>query len=614
MTKLYLFLALVLLAGCSQTGTKETVIEENVTPREYDSLAISFSSDLVNKFTSVQLYYNEGLKCIISKDTIGAEIYFNNALEEVSDLTEDERDIIGENPLFAEILKDLDSDYKRLFPTDEIMTDREEVMEEIGEFEESVILNENDSLELSLQMTDSSNNFPLVINKRVASAMKYFQTRGRGVFTRWLERSGRYKELYQEMLREENVPEDLFYLAMVESGFVNHAYSYARAAGPWQFMAATGAMYGLRNSWWFDERRDPLKATRAAGQHLSDLYDMFDDWLLAIAGYNVSPRKVMRRTQIQKTRDFWKLNRLPRQTLNYIPTYMAATIMAKNPEKYGFYPNYQEPFVVDTVIVNEAIDLSLVAQWTDTTYKAIKDLNPAVMRWCTPPGVKNFSVNIPKGKRLAFHEGLRKIPESEKLSYIRYRIKSGDAIGAIAQKYGVSVSILKKQNRMKTSRIYAGKYLIIPVPKNKGDYYASLQKTYKPRKKKNRSPKSIPGRKKVTYVVKTGDNLGQIAEDYNIRASEIRLWNGLSYRSYIYPGQKLTIFTPSFEDIPASTASSKQVVRSATLQTGERYYTVKSGDSLWKIAQDQNTTVEKLKDRNGIDNNIKPGEKIVITP
>jgi membrane-bound lytic murein transglycosylase D len=460
--------------------------------------------------------------------------------------------------------------------------------------------------------TDSTDKFPITVNGRVAAAMKYFQTKGRRIFTRWLERSGRYKELYQQILREEGVPEELFYLAMIESGFVNHAYSYARAAGPWQFMAGTGGMYGLRHSWWFDERRDPIKSTRAAAKHLNYLYDMFDDWLLAIAGYNVSPRKVMRRCQIQKTRDFWKLRKLPRQTLNYVPTYTAAVIMAREPEKYGFFPEYYPPLQIDTVIVHEAIDLSLIAQWTDTTYKAIKELNPAVLRWCTPPGVKNFSVNIPRGKKEAFYKGLKSIPESEKLSYIRYRIREGDVLGNIARKFGVSVSVIKKQNHLRGSRIYAGKYLIIPVPKNRSAYYASYRKKSKTYKKKNYAPKSIPGRKKVIYVVKSGDTVGQIAEDYHIRASEIRRWNGISRRSIIHPGQKLTIFTPDADAVSLS-AITKKVNNDFSLKPGELVYTVKSGDTLWKIAQEYNTSIKKLKQRNQIGNTIKPGEKLIIT-
>jgi len=608
-----------LLSGCGSENIKTRTLSENSEGKPKSSPVVedSISISLRDRLNQIQIFYNEALKCIHKEDSIGAEIYFTNALEIVSLFSEEDRDEIQDNPLYATILKSLDSDYKATFGHEEDDPDTDMVMEEIGEAEDQIAMLPDSLSARTEKDLEISSSYPLVINPRVSAAMTYFQTRGRKIFTRWLERSGRYKELYTGILKDEGVPEELFYLAMLESGFINYAYSYARAAGPWQFMAATGAAtgaaYGLRNSWWFDERRDPLKATDAAAKHLKYLYDFFgEDWVLAIAGYNVSPGKVKRRMRIQNTRDFWQLKKLPRQTLNYVPTFMAAAIMALEPEKYGFYPDYQAAFVVDTVIVQEAIDLSLIAQWTDTTYIAIKELNPAVIRWCTPPGVSNFSVNIPTGKRESFYAGLNSIPEKEKVSYVRYRIREGDALGLIAQKYGVSIAVIKKQNRIRGTQIYAGKYLIIPVPKNKQAYYASRRKSTYSSRKKYQVPKSIPGREKVIYVVKSGDTVGQIAEDYHIRASEIRRWNGISSRSVIYLGQKLTIFTPTL-DKGNPPIIGEEADYDLSLKPGEIYYIIKSGDTLWEIAQRNNTTVERIKLRNKVSTKIIPGEKLIIS-
>jgi membrane-bound lytic murein transglycosylase D len=617
--KYILLFALIFLSACG-VGKKDsaTLAENNEKPvHRLSGLNYvdedSISAQLGVKLNIIQSKYNSALKMLAKTDTSAAETAFLDALEIISGFSEEERDEVQENPLYANILIGLDSDYRQIFGSTIDDNDSDRVLEEIGKAEYAY--NQNPDSSVTITAEDSSSAFPLVVNSRVQLALKYFQTKGRRVMEKWLMRSGRYRETFQQILREEQVPEELFYIAMIESGFNNNAYSYASAVGPWQFMARTGHSYDLRNSWWFDERRDPIKATRAAAQHLHDLYESFGDWYLAMAGYNCSPRKVHRRTRIQNTKDFWKLRKLPRQTMNYVPTFVAAAIIAKNPEKYGFTNiEYAEPMRYDTVHVSDAIDLSHIAEWTDTTYAYIRSINPAVLRWSTPPGVKNFPVNIPTGTKEAFRAGLARIPESERISYIRYRIKPGDVLGKIAERFQVSSNIIRKTNKMRSSRIIAGKYLIIPVPKNKQSYYATKTKVKKRSYSKPKAvvPKSIPGREKVTYIVKKGDTIGQIAEDYFIRAAEIREWNGISFRSLIRPGQELVIFTPT-----AKPKATPQVQQDATAQPllaqGERIHVVKNGDTLWEIARMYNTTIAKLKARNQIGNRIKPGDKLIVT-
>jgi len=306
--------------------------------------------------------------------------------------------------------------------------------------------------------------------------------------------------MIKDILRKEGVPTDLFYLSMIESGFNPKAYSYARASGLWQFIYATGSHYGLRGDWWFDERRDPILATHAAARHLKDLYERFKGhWYIALAGYNYSPGKLARKIRQYNTYDFWKIRRLPRQTRNYIPTYIAATLIAKEPHKYGFFVEPETAVEYDTVKISECVDLKVVANCVNSDFTKIKELNPAVKRWCTPPGVKNFTLNIPKGTKDQFKLEYAKIPDDEKFSYKRHKIKTGETLSEISDRYATSISVLKKTNSLRSSRIRAGKYLIIPVAQDKTYYKSFKPVVYKRKKKTNRKPvANVKGHKKIT--------------------------------------------------------------------------------------------------------------------
>jgi membrane-bound lytic murein transglycosylase D len=508
----------------------------------------------------------------------------------------------------------INDDYEHIFGIAVFEQEAEELLEDLTQYEESV-LGDSSGIAASDSLIDSvTTTIPLQMNQRVELAIKYFQTKGRPVFTKWLERSGRYEKMIKAVLAEHQLPEELFFLAMIESGFNPTAHSYARAAGMWQFISATGKYYGLRNDWWFDERRDPILSTRAAAQHLRDLYERFDDWYLAMAGYNCNPNRVESQTRVYNTRDFWKLKRLPRQTRNYVPTFIAATIIAQNPRKYGFYVDRFEPVEYDTVLISECVDLDVIAGCVDTSFQAIKDLNPAILRWCTPPGVQDFVLNLPKGTRDKFKENYASIPDDQKRNYVRHKIRSGETLSTIAQKYGTSISIIKSQNNIRGSMIRTGHYLVIPVPQNKQyySYYArsaprSSYKSSAPRKPRTKVD-NLTGYKKVVYRVKPGDTLGEIAEVYNIRASQIRSWNGLYYGQHIYPDQKLNIFVTD----PSVGQDNTQAGMAVSASAGD-YYIVKSGDTLWDISKRYDVSVERLKRwNNKRSNRLHPGERLKV--
>ena len=460
-----------------------------------------------------------------------------------------------------------------------------------------------------------SMQIPLTLNEKVKRALQYFTQawRGRRVMQIWLQRSRRYEKLIKSILRQEGVPEELFYLAMIESGFNPHARSYARAVGIWQFIASTARAYGLRFSWWFDERRDPVKATRAAAHLLKDLYQLFGDWYLAMAGYNYSPGKIQRRLVRQGVDDYWSLSRLPRQTRNYIPTFIAAATIAQNPEKYGFHIPPGEPLEFDTVTVHECVDLNVVASCVGHSFQEIKKLNPALLRWCTPPDVKKWTLYLPKGTREQFLRNYARIPDRQKRSYIRHRIRYGETLSTIARRYGVSIGVIKQFNHIRGMMIRAGDHLIIPVPQNKA-YYRMTRRSH--RKRHRRIVTHVPGHTRYTYRVREGDTLWDIARQWGVTVPQLRRWNGLGHRRIIRPGQKLYIWLPKGTSPPQILAEENIPSHPRPLDPTSWktiYYTVREGDTLWDIARRFGVRIYDIKKWNGIKNSlIHPGKKLKI--
>ena len=270
--------------------------------------------------------------------------------------------------------------------------------------EESVdaALLENSS---SPEASDDTYHIPMVLNHSVEVHIEFFETRGKKHFQRWLDRSGRYIPVMKNILRQNNLPEDLVYIAMIESGFSMSAVSWAKAVGPWQFMTNTAKMYGLRIDRWIDERRDPIKATRAAAKHLRRLHGQFSSWPLALASYNAGCGKVRRAVRRAQAEDFWDLKatrHISAETKNYVPKYMAAMIIAKKPELYGFSINDAEPFDYDEVAIKRSTKLHRIARWAGTSSEEINRLNPELKRGVTPPGTPGYIMRIPKGTKEAF--------------------------------------------------------------------------------------------------------------------------------------------------------------------------------------------------------------------
>lgn len=310
---------------------------------------------------------------------------------------------------------------------------------------------------------------PVVVNDKVEFFIKYFQTRGRKYFEKWLARSAMYLPMLKDIFVQNGLPEDLVYLALIESGFNPNAKSRARAVGMWQFMKWTGKKYGLRADLWVDERRDPEKATWAAAKYLKDLYGIFNSWHLAAASYNAGEGRIMRAVKKHKTDDFWIVAKqkktLKRETRDYIPKYIAAMLIAKEPAKYGF-PDmaYQPRIAYDKIVIPGATDLRVIANACECSVEDIKELNPELLKWFTPPNYPEYEIKLPKEKAGVFKANFVVIPPQERLKFLVHKVKKGETLVLIAKKYGTSIDSIMDLNKLKSVKhVKVGIEMVIPV-------------------------------------------------------------------------------------------------------------------------------------------------------
>lgn len=302
---------------------------------------------------------------------------------------------------------------------------------------------------------------------RIEKFIRYFQTRGRDRFEIWLSRSGKYSEMMREILAQYGLPGDLVYLALIESGFSPKAYSVARAAGPWQFIAGTARRYGLRVDWWADERRDYEKSTHAAASYLRDLYGLFDSWPLATAAYNAGENKIRRAVARYKTEDYSQLIRyryLSRETRDYVPKMLAALSIAKDPERYGFDDlQYEDPLEFDKVVVPGSIDLAAMEQILGLTSGSLRELNPELRRFCTPPNREEYEIRLPKGYAPVALDRMEEIRTAAKVTFLAHKVRRRETLASLSGEYGTPVSVLKEINGIRRNSLRPLSRVIVPV-------------------------------------------------------------------------------------------------------------------------------------------------------
>jgi membrane-bound lytic murein transglycosylase D len=369
-----------------------------------------------------------------------------------------------------------------------------------------------------------SHDLPLTVNDEVLSFLNFFQTpRGRAIVETGLRRSGRYREMISRVLQEEGLPQDLIYLAQAESAFQPLALSRAGARGIWQFVAYRGRQYGLRHTWWIDERQDPEKATRAAAQHLRDLYGAFGDWYLAMAAYNCGPGNVQKGIERTGYADFWELykrNVLPRETRNYVPIIIALTLIAKDAAHYNILADPETPVPTDLVKPGRPIDLRLVAETIDVDVETLRSLNPSLLRLATPDD-PNFEIRLPQGTAEKFSAEIAAIPPEKWISWRRHRVEGGETLASIAKKYRVTPAAIADANNLERSAVLEpGEKLIIPATQ----------------------PQSETKRRLVSYRVRRGDTLEGIADRFSVNAEDVRKWNRLK-SNRVGRGMVLRIYT-----------------------------------------------------------------------
>ena len=436
-------------------------------------------------------------------------------------------------------------------------------------------------------------DIPIDYNPRVAASIRFFQTKGRKSYANWMRRSGRYRDMILDILRSEGLPLDFLYLAMIESGFNPRAYSRAKAVGLWQFMLGTGRLYDLDRTHWVDERRDPEKATRAAARHLKDLYAHFGDWRLAAAAYNSGKGRVSRAIAKAGSRDFWEL-KLPRETRNYVPLLMAATLISKSPRLFGLeHPPPEPPEEVEQVRFSEQVHLPTAARLMGIEYQALRGLNPELRRQWTPPG-KLYSLRVPAGSGPSLLQAYARLPDSKKPGADRYVVRRGDSISSIAAAFGVGILDIAEANGLRNpDLIHPGQSLFIPVGPATG------------RIRTTGNPGLRQGTRSI-HTVRRGESLSSVARRYRVAVADLKRWNGLQ-SDLIRPGDELRLNVPGPQTPPRA--------RPQLSTRGKTVHRVQPGETLWGLSRRYRIDLDDLIAWNGLaDTTIRPGRELVVGP
>jgi membrane-bound lytic murein transglycosylase D len=378
-------------------------------------------------------------------------------------------------------------------------------------------------------------DMPVEINKQVVAFIDAFSGPRKNLFEPGMVRSGRYVPMIRRIFLEEGVPQDLCYLAHVESAFKPNAYSRARAKGLFQFISSTGRSFGLKSDWWVDMRSDPELSARAAARYLKVLYGVYGDWYLSLAEYNGGTRVRRAWQRSGRKADFWDLARsgqIRRETRNYVPQILAAIVLHKSPEKYGMTLERAKPLAYDTVPLQESLDLRVAARLSGTTLEEMIALNPALRRMASPPDYSNFPLRVPVDSGKIFSLELAKLPESEKLPWYHHKVRRGETLSTIAARYGASVYGIQKANNMRNPhRISVGQDLMIPGSAVRvaalGDAPAQRE----------------PDGTRTVHRVRRGESLYSIARRYRTDVKSLTTWNSIADPRKIRSGQRLVVYT-----------------------------------------------------------------------
>ncbi len=446
-------------------------------------------------------------------------------------------------------------------------------------------------------------------NARINTHIRWY-ARHQSYLDRVVKRADKYLHLIVEEAERMDVPLEIALLPVVESAFQPFAYSHGRAAGIWQFIPATGKTYGLNQNWWYDGRRDVVASTTAAVKFLKDLHRSLNrDWMLALAAYNSGygtvTRAIRKNKRQGKPTDFWSLD-LPRETRAYVPKLIALAHIIDNPSKYGLNlnPIANKPYMA-AVDTKSQIDLALAADLAGITLEELYILNPGYNRWATDPK-GNHQLMVPVENKAIFEANLAALPDNKRISWVRHKIKKGQSLLAISDKYDTTVALIKDINQIRGNMIREGQNLIIPVSSRNGKTYTlsaeqrliALQNT----KRK--------GKSKLSYRVKTGDTLWSISRKHKVSYRSLAKWNGLAPRDTLRSGQKLIIWTKG-----GGLSRAKFSPHASQLVTQKIRYRVRRGDSLARISQKFKVNISDIKRWNNAvakKKYLQPGQRITL--
>lgn len=453
---------------------------------------------------------------------------------------------------------------------------------------------------------------PVTLNAAVLDYIDFFEQRGRPIYARWLARKGRWGGHIARILQEEGLPPELIYVCMIESGFVTKARSHASAVGPWQFVRRTGGAYGLKMNKWVDERQDPIKATRAAARHFKDLYDKYKSWPMSMAAYNAGTGWTRRGIRRANSNDFWRLveaDTLPEQAQRYVPKAMAAMIIGQDPARFGFGAVVpQAPAEFSTISVSGGLDLRRFARKIGTDLDDLLALNPELKAARTPPG-SDYTLRVPA--RVAGRAEAAGTTGSTEMT--EHRVRFGERLRHIAREYGVSRRILRRLNTLGRGEEPApGRRLIVPRTDGPTAEYEELLVVTEP------GVEFRPGDRQIVYFpVRWTMAIEAVAEHFQVTPGAIATWNGLDPHANLRRGMALRLLVdPKFDVSSAVTVPAAQVTtvqagseeavaaleKARETRTQQKYerYTIKRGDTLWKIAKKFNVSVSTLREENDL--------------
>ena len=475
---------------------------------------------------------------------------------------------------------------------------------------------------------------PMSANRIVVNAINDYIQNRQAQLRMWIERSHTYFPMIEQIFEEEDVPDELKYIALGESGLDPTARSWVGATGMWQFMAATASSSGLTINDFVDERRDPEKSTRAAARHLKELFSVYgENWHLALAGYNCSYRCITRAVKLaggtlEDPPSFWEIYPyLPAETRGFIPKFIVASLLVSNPELYGISADtFGDVMTYDVVEINGTMTLATAARLAGSSVTVLRTLNPELLRDVVPDTGTPYSLKIPVGHHKRFVTAFNRLPPAERTVPDEYVVRSGDTLGRIANQFNVTVSELQLTNRINSHLIHPGQTLAIPgVGSGEPVTLANIEArtvnygdaTFRPIKLSEEfrlveldnstderplmalalneelledEPLLLP----TVYQVRQGDTLSQIAQRHRVSVRDLQEWNNIRGH-LIRVGQELTIRSVSRQQ-PAITT-----------------YEVRQGDSLAGIARRFGVSVKRLKQRNGLTGDlIYPGQSLQI--